>query len=294
MYTIQKKRLKTLSLTSLISAPHPLFANVDAFSSSISLKCCSHSRSRISCHLNYAKATSLLQEQTTVGAALFSNSSLDYLCSRYSINLFAITSSSCPILPKVHFSPEQIIRVCETLEENGDINRLGRFIWSLQLSPTSSNILFEHESILRARAIVAFHLGNYQELYHLLENYKYKRDYHTKLQTIWIEAHYQEAEKLRGRSLEPVRIEFRDILNIIIYLMLEGTRSLLREYYLEDPYPNPIKKRQLAQSINWINSNTSCYWCKHRRQRDRAAQAKHRQLYNLPIHSHSYSSSSIT
>ncbi|CAF4528656.1 unnamed protein product, partial [Rotaria sp. Silwood2] len=251
----------------LISASHPLLANVDAFSSSISLKCCSHSRSRISCHLNYSKATSLLQEQTTVGAALFSNSSLDYLCSMYSINLFAIISSSCPILPKVHFSPEQIIRVCETLEENGDINRLGRFIWSLQLSPTSSNILFEHESILRARAIVAFHLGNYQELYHLLENYKYKRDYHTKLQTIWIEAHYQEAEKLRGRSLEPV------------------DKYRVRKKY---PYPPTIWDGELRKN------NTSCYWCKHRRQRDRAAQAKHRQLYNLPIHSHSYSSSSIT
>jgi homeobox protein SIX3/6 len=47
-------------------------------------------------------------------------------------------------------------------------------------------------------------LGNYRELYHLLENHKYTRDSHAKLQAMWMEAHYQEAEKLRGRPLGPV------------------------------------------------------------------------------------------
>ena len=121
----------------------------------------------------------------------------------YSMGLFPIPPPP-PVLPAVNFSTEQIARVCETLEENGDIDRLGRFLWSLQIAPGSANLLGQHESILRARALVAFHLGNYRELYHLLENHKYTRDSHAKLQAMWMEAHYQEAEKLRGRPLGPV------------------------------------------------------------------------------------------
>lgn len=43
-----------------------------------------------------------------------------------------------------------------------------------------------------------------QELYHILENYKFSKDSHAKLQALWLEAHYIEAEKLRGRPLGPV------------------------------------------------------------------------------------------
>ncbi|CAF4926096.1 unnamed protein product, partial [Rotaria sp. Silwood1] len=205
-YNIRSEAIRFLTaleaVNSLISAPHPLLANVDALSSSISSSGCS--RSPISHHSDCSTVSSFFQEQAAVAAALFSNSFLNCLYPMYSISLFGIGSSSCPVLPRVNFSTEQIARVCKTLEENGDIQRLGRFLWSLQVLPTSSNILIEHESILGARALVAFHLRNYQEVYHLLENYKYTRNYHTKLQTMWMEAHYQEAEKLCGRPLGPV------------------------------------------------------------------------------------------
>jgi len=194
-----------------------------------------------------------------------------------------------PILPAVNFSSEQIARVCETLEENGDIDRLGRFLWSLQVAPGSANLLIQHESILRARALVAFHLGNYRELYHLLENHKYTRDSHAKLQAMWMEAHYQEAEKLRGRPLGPVdkyRVRKKYPLPRTIWdgeqkthCFKERTRSLLREWYLQDPYPNPAKKRELAQATGLTPTQVG-NWFKNRRQRDRAAQAKNRYVSN--------------
>ncbi|CAF5020524.1 unnamed protein product, partial [Rotaria sp. Silwood1] len=139
--------------------PHPLLTNADALSSSISSNGCS--RSPVSHHPDCSTISSFFQEQAAVAAALFSNSSLNCLYPMYSMSLFGIGSSSCPILPRVNFSTEQIACVCKTLEENGNIQRLERFLWLLQVSPTSSNILIEHESILRARALVAFHLGNY-------------------------------------------------------------------------------------------------------------------------------------
>lgn len=45
---------------------------------------------------------------------------------------------------------------------------------------------------------------------------------------------------------------------------------MLRQSYLEDPYPNPMKKRQLAQQTDLTAAQVG-NWFKNRRQRDRAA-----------------------
>ncbi|KPP70391.1 hypothetical protein Z043_110780 [Scleropages formosus] len=55
----------------------------------------------------------------------------------------------------------------------------------------------------------------------------------------------------------------------------ERTRSLLREWYLQDPYPNPSRKRHLAQATGLTPTQVG-NWFKNRRQRDRAASAKNR------------------
>lgn len=39
------------------------------------------------------------------------------------------------------------------------------------------------------------------ELYTILERHKFTKHSHGKLQAMWLEAHYHEAEKLRGRPL---------------------------------------------------------------------------------------------
>ncbi|KAG7228525.1 hypothetical protein INR49_007699 [Caranx melampygus] len=186
-------------------------------------------------------------------------------------------------LPTLNFSPEQVASVCETLEETGDIERLGRFLWSLPVAPGACEAINKHESILRARAVVAFHTGNFRDLYHILENHKFTKDSHGKLQAMWLEAHYQEAEKLRGRPLGPVdkyRVRKKFPLPRTIWdgeqkthCFKERTRSLLREWYLQDPYPNPSKKRELAQATGLTPTQVG-NWFKNRRQRDRAAAAK--------------------
>ena len=62
----------------------------------------------------------------------------------------------------------------------------------------------------------------------------------------------------------------------------ERTRSVLREAYLKDPYPNPAKKRELAEATNLTPTQVG-NWFKNRRQRDRAAAAKHRSAKNLKM-----------
>lgn len=61
-----------------------------------------------------------------------------------------------------------------------------------------------NESVLKAKAVVAFHRGHFKELYHLLEHHQFSPQNHAKLQNLWLKAHYVEAEKLRGRPLGAV------------------------------------------------------------------------------------------
>uniref|UniRef100_A0A8C9PSR2 SIX homeobox 3 n=1 Tax=Spermophilus dauricus TaxID=99837 RepID=A0A8C9PSR2_SPEDA len=155
------------------------------------------------------------------------------------------------------------------------------------LAPGACEAINKHESILRACAVVALHTGNFRDLYHILENHKFTKESHGKLQAMWLEAHYQEAEKLRGRPLGPVdkyRVRKKFPLPRTIWdgeqkthCFKERTRSLLREWYLQDPYPNPSKKRELAQATGLTPTQVG-NWFKNRRQRDRAAAAKNRSV----------------
>lgn len=185
----------------------------------------------------------------------------------------------------LHFTASQVAQVCETLEESGDIERLGRFLWSLPVNPAAVGALNQHESVLKARASVAFHTGNFRDLYHILENHKFAKDAHARLQAMWLESHYLEAERLRGRPLGPVdkyRVRKKFPLPRTIWdgeqkshCFKERTRNLLREFYLKDPYPNPTKKRELAQ-VTGLTATQVGNWFKNRRQRDRAAASKNR------------------
>ncbi|ELU17225.1 hypothetical protein CAPTEDRAFT_180301 [Capitella teleta] len=191
-----------------------------------------------------------------------------------------------PPAPPV-FSSSQVTQVCETLEESGDVERLARFLWSLPPPGPglSSSDPARCEAVLRARALVAFHAGNFRELYALLESHKFSKDSHSKLQAMWLEAHYQEAERLRGRPLGPVdkyRVRKKFPFPCSIWdgeqkshCFKEKTRNLLREWYLQDPYPNPTKKRELAKATSLTPTQVG-NWFKNRRQRDRAAAQKNR------------------
>ncbi|TGZ67241.1 hypothetical protein CRM22_004906 [Opisthorchis felineus] len=196
-------------------------------------------------------------------------------------------SSTGPV--PLSFAPQEIIRVCQTFEEAGDIDHLSRFLWSLPLQTSLWEVLNRSDVILRARALVAFHTGNFRELYAILERHTFPKSVHGKLQALWLEAHYQEAEKLRGRPLGPVdkyRVRKKFPMPRTIWdgeqkthCFKERTRGLLREWYLQDPYPSPAKKRELATATGLTPTQVG-NWFKNRRQRDRAAAAKNQNLDN--------------
>ena len=54
--------------------------------------------------------------------------------------------------------------------------------------------------------MACFHAGDFRELYDILQRNKFDsgQQSHAALQVMWLEAHYQEAAKLKGRKLGPV------------------------------------------------------------------------------------------
>lgn len=196
-------------------------------------------------------------------------------------------ASPSPMLPSFGFTQEQVACVCEVLQQSGNIERLGRFLWSL---PACEH-LQKNESVLKAKSLVAFHRGNFKELYRILESHNFSPASHPKLQALWLKAHYIEAERLRGRPLGAVgkyRIRRKFPLPRTIwdgeetsYCFKEKSRNILREWYAHNPYPSPREKRELAEATGLTTTQVS-NWFKNRRQRDRAAEAKDREPSDKP------------
>nr|AOG30808.1 Six2 [Doryteuthis pealeii] len=198
-----------------------------------------------------------------------------------------VNSPTPPMLPSFGFTQEQVACVCEVLQQGGNIDRLARFLWSL---PACEH-LHKNESVLKAKAVVAFHRGNFKELYKILENNQFGTHNHPKLQALWLKAHYVEAEKLRGRPLGAVgkyRVRRKFPLPRTIwdgeetsYCFKEKSRTILREWYGHNPYPSPREKRELAEATGLTTTQVS-NWFKNRRQRDRAAEAKETRCDGTP------------
>jgi len=94
----------------------------------------------------------------------------------------------------------QVACVCEVLQNGGNVDRLARFLWSL---PSNAR-LHSSESVLVAKAVVAFSRGQYRDMYALLESHNFSVQNHAKLQSLWLKGHYAEVEKIRGRPLGAV------------------------------------------------------------------------------------------
>uniref|UniRef100_A0A8C6XMH6 SIX homeobox 4 n=1 Tax=Naja naja TaxID=35670 RepID=A0A8C6XMH6_NAJNA len=195
-----------------------------------------------------------------------------------------------PLLPTpalLAFSPDHVACVCEALQQGGNLDRLARFLWSLP----QSDLLRGNESLLKARALVAFHQGLYAELYGILESHSFDAANHPLLQELWYKARYTEAERARGRPLGAVdkyrlRRKFPLPRTIwdgeeTVYCFKEKSRNALKELYKQNRYPSPAEKRNLAK-ITGLSLTQVSNWFKNRRQRDRNPQcAPEGYLWNL-------------
>lgn len=173
----------------------------------------------------------------------------------------------------------QIQCMCEALQQKGDIEKLTNFLCSLP----PSEFFKTNESVLRARAMVAYNLGQFHELYSLLETHCFSMKYHVDLQSLWFKAHYKEAEKVRGRPLGAVdKYRLRKKYPLpktiwdgeeTVYCFKEKSRNALKDCYLTNRYPTPDEKKTLAKKTGLTLTQVS-NWFKNRRQRDRTPQQR--------------------
>ncbi|KAM4853675.1 homeobox protein SIX4 [Thomomys bottae] len=186
----------------------------------------------------------------------------------------ATAAAAAPARTPLAFSPDHVACVCEALQQGGHLDRLARFLWSLP----QSDLLRGNESLLKARALVAFHQGIYPELYSILESHSFESANHPLLQQLWYKARYTEAERARGRPLGAVdkyrlRRKFPLPRTIwdgeeTVYCFKEKSRNALKELYKQNRYPSPAEKRHLAK-ITGLSLTQVSNWFKNRRQRDR-------------------------
>lgn len=175
---------------------------------------------------------------------------------------------------------EHLICVCEAIQQSGQIEKLIKLLQLLPSKNSSSTGAFihQHDSILKARALIFYHQSKFRELYTLLETHSFDVHHHPELQQLWYKAHYMEAQKVRGRSLGAVdkyRIRRKYPLpksiwdgEETIYCFKEKSRQALKECYRLNRYPTPDEKRLLAKRTGLTLTQVS-NWFKNRRQRDR-------------------------
>ncbi|XP_029674966.1 homeobox protein SIX2-like isoform X2 [Formica exsecta] len=192
---------------------------------------------------------------------------------------FSSTTSLSLSSTTSNFTPEQISCMCEALSQSQDIEKLSRFLWSLP----PGELLRGGESVLMARAAVAFHRGAYHELYSILESHPFSPRRHPELQQMWFKSHYREAEKIRGRPLGAVdKYRLRKKYPLpktiwdgeeTVYCFKERSRNALKECYMRNRYPTPDEKKNLAKKTGLTLTQVS-NWFKNRRQRDRTPQTR--------------------
>ena len=100
------------------------------------------------------------------------------------------------------FRLEQISALCEVLQKAGQIDKLARFIASLP----KCEQLQQQEAIMKARAVVYFHKGNFRDLYKILETHNYQPENHLKLQQLWLKE--KRIALLMRKTLSKVSLNF--------------------------------------------------------------------------------------
>ena len=179
-----------------------------------------------------------------------------------------------PSLNFTRFTPEQTDCLCEVLQQGKDFDRLGRFLSSL----TAEELNRDSEELLKARATMAFHSGEYRLLFEILTSRSFHHSNHGLLQQLWYQAYYAEAQRVRGRPLGAVdKYRLRKKYPLpktiwdgeeTIYCFKEKSRHTLKISFKFNRYPSPDEKKTLAKKTGLTLTQVS-NWFKNRRQRDR-------------------------
>uniref|UniRef100_A0A1I8B7U9 Homeobox domain-containing protein n=1 Tax=Meloidogyne hapla TaxID=6305 RepID=A0A1I8B7U9_MELHA len=205
------------------------------------------------------------------------------------------SSSSCFLL--FHHSlkvssltDDQLECLCLALE-NFDNFRGLELLLNL-IPPTFFEKSSSKSVLLRAKALLLFYEGRYEEFKEYIRLNQFKQKDHNLLQNLWNEANYLEASKQRNKPLDAVsryRIRKKNIFPSSIwdgegtsYCFKKKAREILKQSYKIDSVPDMQRKQELAKQTELSVLQVS-NWFKNQRQRARQNKREIKQLKNKEI-----------
>ncbi|KAL5265570.1 hypothetical protein ACHWQZ_G006332 [Mnemiopsis leidyi] len=185
-------------------------------------------------------------------------------------------SDIAPWKSEVQFPVGGLVGKVSELMEAGNMEKLVELVWSL---PPPSPL--EDETIFRAHVYVAFYTRQYLQFFCLIQSRMFSHCHHGDLQAMWLQAHYSDAERMRGRPLTAVdRYRLRKKFPFpptiwdgdnTSYCFKDRSRSYLVDFYVTNKYPTPAEKKEIS-SRSGLSVTQVSNWFKNRRQRDRMTQ----------------------
>lgn len=161
-------------------------------------------------------------------------------------------SGSCEAV--LSFTSEQIDCICSALRQKEDFLMLDDF---LKKYFNANDTLGVSEEVLKARASLAFYQHQYRVLFEILTSRSFHHSSHTQLQNLWYQAHYAEAQRIRGRPLGAVdKYRLRKKYPLpktiwdgeeTIYCFKEKSRHALKVSFKHNRYPSLEEKKLLTK-----------------------------------------------
>ena len=165
--------------------------------------------------------------------------------------------------------------------QQDDVSKLENFLKTLETTEKSTGKMSSKipQGLNRVKNFVAYCFENrYQELYNIIETNEFAQKHHSQLQDLWYQAHYKEAEGVRGRALGAVdRYRLRQKLPLprtiwdgeeTFHFFKEKSRNALKEMYKLNRFPGLDEKKALAKKTGLTLKQVS-NWFKNQRERDK-------------------------
>ena len=165
--------------------------------------------------------------------------------------------------------------------QQDDVSKLENFLKTLETTEKSTGKMSSKipQGLNRVKNFVAYCFENrYQELYNIIETNEFAQKHHSQLQDLWYQAHYKEAEGVRGRALGAVdRYRLRQKLPLprtiwdgeeTFHFFKEKSRNALKEMYKLNRFPGLDERKALAKKIGLTLKQVSS-WFKNRRGREK-------------------------
>lgn len=176
---------------------------------------------------------------------------------------------------RIEYSAQQIECICAVQMRADNVQSLESFLNYLKFTPYYGC----NESVVRARAKLAFKKGEYDQVLNILESWTFQEQHHRELQKLWWGALYGQYKETKQRTLcavDKYRIRKKYPLprtiwdgEETVYCFKEKHRNELKELYMRNKYPGFEERMEVSKKTGLTMTQVS-NWFKNRRQRERS------------------------